>query len=201
MKKGTIRTSCVKFGCLNARSICNKVPAVLELLTDKNIDVCFLTESWLKVNDKAKFAEIREYGYEILSAPRKGRGGGVGFLFNSSAISLKRNNVSSYKSFEVLEALVKSEEGLLRLSVVYRTTQATSKEKYAQTRLILFYQEISDYLTELQTKVGRPTICGDFNLHVENPNDNAAKKFLDLCSSKGFSQNNTYPAIVLLILF
>ena len=73
--------------------------------------------------------------------------------------------------------------------------------KYAQTRLILFYQEISDYLTELQTKVGRPTICGDFNLHVENPNDNAAKKFLDLCSSKGFSQNNTYPAIVLLILF
>ena len=109
-------------------------PGVLELLGDQHIDICFLTESWLKLNDKAKFAEFREYGYNILSAPRKGRGGGVGFLFNS-CIKLKRNNVVSYKSFEVLEAVLKGNDEMIRLSVVYRTTQVSSKEKYAQTRL------------------------------------------------------------------
>ena len=192
MKQGTTK-SCIEFGCLNARSICNKVPAVLELLSDKKIDVCFLTESWLKVNDNAKFAEIREYGYSILSAPRKGRGGGVGFIFNSSTIALKRNNVSSYKSFEVLEALIRTNEGLIRLSVVYRTTQVSSKQKYADTRLALFYQEFSDYLDEISTKVGKPIISGDFNLHVEDLNDCAAKKFLDLCTAKGFSQHNSLP--------
>lgn len=87
----------LKLRCINARSICNKVSSVLELLSDNEIDVCFLTESWLKVSDKAKFAEIREHGYDILSAPRKGRGGGVAFLFNSNYVNLKRNNVNSFK--------------------------------------------------------------------------------------------------------
>ena len=167
MSGGTIN-KCIRFGCLNARSICNKVPAVLELLIDENIDVCFLTESWLKINDKAKFSEIREFGFEIISAPRKGRGGGVGFLYNPSKVLLKRNKVSTYVSFEVLKAVVKGKDELIRLSVVYRTTQFRSKEKYADTRLMLFYQEFSDYLDELQTKVGKLIICGDFNFHVED---------------------------------
>ena len=157
MNKGTIKNG-IKFGCLNARSICNKTPGVLELLGDQHIDICFLTESWLKLNDKAKFAEFREYGYNILSAPRKGRGGGVGFLFNS-CIKLKRNNVVSYKSFEVLEAVLKGNDEMIRLSVVYRTTQVSSKEKYAQTRLTLFYQEFSEYLEQMHNMWGFQHTC------------------------------------------
>ena len=90
VKKGASK-SFLNIGCINAHSICNKVPGVLELLKDNNIHICFLTESWLK------FAEIREHGYNIFSAPRKGQSGGVGFLYDSTNVNLKRNNVNSFK--------------------------------------------------------------------------------------------------------
>ena len=192
VKKGASK-SFLNIGCINARSICNKVPGVLELLKDNNIDICFLTESWLKLNDKSKFAEIREHGYDIFSAPRKGRGGGVGFLYDSTHVNLKRNNVNSFKSFEVLEAVFKDDSGLVRLSVVYRTTQSSSKKKYLETRVALFYQEFSEYLESLQSKAGRPIICGDFNFHIEDSNNDTAKKFIELYTSKGFVQHNTFP--------
>ena len=44
-------------------------------------------------------------GFEILNKPRKGRGGGVGFLFNPKNIKLSRNDVRKYSSFETLEAI------------------------------------------------------------------------------------------------
>ena len=183
----------LNIGCINARSICNKVSAVLELLSDNEVDVCFLTESWLKVSDKAKFAEIREHGFDIFSAPRKGRGGGVAFLFNSNHMNLKRNNVNTFKSFEVLEAIIKEQSGIIRLSVIYRTTQTSSRKKYAETRQTLFFQEFSDYLDSIRTKVGRPIICGDFNFHVEDDNDSAANRFKGLYTGKGFTQHNSFP--------
>ena len=165
----------------------------MELLNDSDIDVCFLTESWLKVSDKAKFAEIREHGYDIFSAPRKGRGGGVAFLFNPNQINLKRNKVKCYKSFEVLEAVIKEQSGVIRLSVIYRTTQTSSKKKYAETRQTLFFQEFAEYLDSIRTKIGRPIICGDFNFHVEDESDHTANQFKDLYTSKGFTQHNDLP--------
>ena len=192
MNQGARKHS-LSIGCLNARSICNKVPNVTELLLDNSIDVCFLTESWLKLNDKAKFAEIREHGFNIHSAPRRGRGGGVAFLFNPLNVTLTRNNANKYKSFEVLESVFKSQIGLIRLSVVYRTTQTSSKAKYAETRQVLFFQEFAEYLDLIGTKSGKPIICGDFNFHVEDSSDHAANKFKEVYMSKGFTQHNTLP--------
>ena len=110
----------------NARSVCNKTATVLEFLSDNDIDICFITETWLKLDDKAKFAEIHDSGFDIFSAPRRGRGGGVAFIFNPTKVRLMRNNVKKYSSFEVLEAIVKTSSDSLRLCVVYRSTQMSS---------------------------------------------------------------------------
>ena len=76
----------LKIACFNCRSICNKTAGVLELISDKRVDICAITETWLTQNDSAKFAEIHDYGYDILSAPRKGRGGGVAFIFDPCSV-------------------------------------------------------------------------------------------------------------------
>ena len=86
-------------GCFNAQSICNKVSGVLEMMKDKLVDVCCVTETWLKSKDNARFAEIHDFGYDIISAPRKGHGGGVAFVFNPSIVSQVRNNTKNNKSF------------------------------------------------------------------------------------------------------
>ncbi len=108
------------------------------MLKDHSISLCCVTETWLKSDDRAKFAEIHDYGFDIISAPRKGRGGGVAFLYNPDVITPTRNNVAKYSSFEVLECLVKTSTNLIRLCVIYRTTQA--KNKYDDTKISKFME-------------------------------------------------------------
>ena len=182
----------LQMALFNSRSFCNKTVAVLEFLKDHNINVCFLTESWLKVDDKAKFAEVKDYGYDIISTPRRGRGGGVAFIFDPKSISLTRNTVK-YSSFEVSEAILKTDCSLLRLCVIYRSTQASSQKKYQETRKALFLEQFSSYLDTLLTKSGTPIIAGDFNFHIEDNNDYWATQFTDLYHSKGFIQHVSSP--------
>ena len=70
----------LKISLFNARSLSNKIALVTELIHEKNIDLPCVTETWLKVKDKAYIRELHELGFDIFSAPRAGRGGGVGFI-------------------------------------------------------------------------------------------------------------------------
>jgi exonuclease III len=169
--------------------LCNKTCGVLELLKDNAVDICCVTESWLKSKDSAIFAEIHDHGYDIFSAPRRGRGGGVAFLFNPSRLKPIRNNTNKFSSFEALECLIKTSSQLLRLCVIYRSTQISCKERYNETKMEKFTEEFENYLDSLLLKSGTPILCGDFNIHVEDTNDKVAKTFVDLYESKGFLQH------------
>ena len=190
MNKGS---KSVNLGVFNSRSICNKTTAVIELLIDHKIDVGFITETWMKKNDDTKMAEFHERGLEIYNSPRKGLGGGVGFVFNPKRVSLVRNNVTKYSSFEVLETLLTTTTDSIRLCVVYRSTQNTSRKKYLATRQAKFFEDFADYLDCLSVKSGKPLLCGDFNFHVENSFDSIANQFLKLIEEKGFRQHVTEP--------
>ena len=155
----------------------------MELLKEKSVDICCVTETWLKRGDTAIHAEIRDHGFEIFSAPRKGRGGGVGFIFKSSKIKPIKNNIKKFKSFEGLECIVKGSDKLLRLCVIYRSTQvntAKNNHKYNETKVSQFMEEFEDYLDTLLGKTGIPIICGDFNFKVNIDGDSDAQKFIKL---------------------
>lgn len=190
MNKGA---NSIHFAVFNSRSVCNKTSGVIELLLDQKIDVCFVTETWMRLNDVAKMAEFHERGLDIHNSPRKGVGGGVGFIFNPKTVRLVRNNVTKYSSFEVLESVLSTATDTIRLSVVYRSTQNTSRKKYLATRQAKFFDDFSDYLDCLSNKSGKPLICGDFNFHLENSLDSAANQFQKLIEDKGFNQHVTEP--------
>ncbi|KAL5266963.1 hypothetical protein ACHWQZ_G004117 [Mnemiopsis leidyi] len=156
------------------------------MLKDNSVTICGITETWLKSVDKAKFAEIHDMGFDVISCPRKGRGGGIAFLFDPLVISPIRNDVKRYSSFEVLECVLKGDDKMLRLSVVYRSTQS---KNYDGTKVSKFMQEFDEYLDTLVGKSGSPIICGDFNFHVENNTNSTAQNFISLCESKGFIQH------------
>ena len=181
MKQGSNSFNIVsnlRIACFNCRSIVNKTAGVLELIKHNMVDICCLTETWLKVKDKAKIAEIHDFGYKIISAPRAGRGGGVAFIYDPSRLNLLANKVKKYSSFEVLESVIKTQDEIIRLCVIYRCTQAKDKDIYEQTKLVLFYEQFSNYLDGLLQKCRKPIICGDFNIHVEDK--------LDLVSSSPY---------------
>ena len=81
----------MRIGSFNAQSMCNKVSGVLQLLPDNFLDILCLQETWLKSKDNSILSEIHDHGLEILSAPRRGRGGGVAMIFNPKTTKLTRN--------------------------------------------------------------------------------------------------------------
>ena len=151
----------------------------MEHLEDQDCDICLVQETYLKAADTAKLQEIKDYGWRVLSNPRRHRsGGGIGILFRNH-INLRSNDkVTKYKSFQVMETCFCTESTQVRLVNVYRPPY-TKKAKFTES---MFLEEFQDYLGDLSNKPGQVMIMGDFNIHVERPTDFYPKKFLELLS-------------------
>ena len=167
----------MKIGTFNARSLVNKTVGVMEHLQEVDCDICFIQETFLRDGDNAKLTEIKDYGWSILSDPRKHRsGGGIAMLYKNG-ITLKGNNkVTKYKSFQVMEALLMTDTEMVRLVNIYQPGYS----KKARFTKCVFLEEFEDYLKALSTKPGLPLIAGDFNFHMEKPDDHYSKLLLEL---------------------
>ena len=175
----------MNFALFNSRSICNKTVGVLQLLTDFDVDICCVTETWLRKADTAKFAEMKELGYAIHSQPRAGRGGGVAILYKNS-LRLTPQKCKRFKTFESIESTYKSSTGeILRISSIYRSGTSTSQS----ANVPLFLDEFESFLTSLLDKPGKPLIMGDFNIHVEDQTDSTSKRFSHVLQSNGWKQH------------
>ena len=158
----------------------------MEHLLEMDCDICFVQETFLRDGDKAKLTEIKDYGWGILSDPRKHRsGGGIAMLYKNT-IQLKSNNkVTKYKSFQVMESLLSAGTEMVRLVNIYRPPY-TKKARFTECT---FLEEFEDYLGTLSTKPGVPIIAGDFNFHVQRPDDHYPKRFLELLSHYQLQQH------------
>ena len=105
-------------------------------------------------------------------------------IFNKS-LKLKSNpKVRKYKSYQVMEVVLETDSGSIRLVDVYRPPY-TKKARYTECH---FLEEFSEYLCDLSGKPGTPVIAGDFNLHVERPDDLYPARFLKLLDQFGLIQ-------------
>ena len=80
-KCGQIRQNLLLCALINARSVGNKAPNNIEFITENNLDILVITETWLFSEEIAKLKAITPGGYESYSAPRDARnGGGVAII-------------------------------------------------------------------------------------------------------------------------
>ena len=88
---------------INARSLRNKIPSVISLMTDHDLDIHFITETWLSPMDSPHITALNTPPYCFIHNPRDSphHGGGTGILYKSS---LTISNIS-YHSFSYSEAL------------------------------------------------------------------------------------------------
>ena len=88
---------------INARSLRNKITSVISLMTDHDLDILFITETWLSPLDSPHIAALNTPPYCFIHNPRDSPhpGGGTGILYKSS---LAISNIS-YHSFSHSEAL------------------------------------------------------------------------------------------------
>ena len=88
---------------LNARSVCNKADFIIDYVTDHDIDVLCITETWLQSDNTASVSAItpRDYLFEHVARSNQ-RGGGVGVLFRAS-FTLDHSKLWPASSFECID--------------------------------------------------------------------------------------------------
>lgn len=157
---------------LNMRSIVNKTESILDLMSEKHINVAFLTETWLRKNDPASKLAINTIlgSHNIIHADRPSRlGGGVAVVL-SRDVSFKYVDITVSVCFEFLCGWLRP-SGVLML-LLYRPP-SNSKEK--------FLKDLDGFLSEVSIHSNRIIIAGDINLHLEKTEDPHVKQFYKVC--------------------
>ena len=154
----------MKCGLLNIRSIRNKLCFIAETLTEHNLDILCLTETWLLSSDVAVVGAALPPSYSFHHVPRPMgvRGGGVG-LVHSRALGNVRvvPNHMDVSSFEVLEITYSLHSQKIRMVVVYRPGHPGTDS--------VFIEEFGRYLEYLSGCQERLLVCGDFNYWLDSP--------------------------------
>ena len=66
----SIQSKLMHLATISTRSICNKMNQFQHYLLEKSIDVCAVTETWLKEDDEYRSHEIPPLRFKIISKPR-----------------------------------------------------------------------------------------------------------------------------------
>ena len=174
---------------LNVRSIANKSAMFVDYINECKADLFAITETWLSDNDSAVCYEITPPGYKLFHCPRSDRrGGGTALLFRDN-INVCKLESGSRISFEFSEYLVCTGSLRIRLVIIYRPPYSINHPVTVNS----FIDEFSEYLESVILSNELLCLTGDFNIHVDDHNDPAACRFLDLLDSMSLTQHVAEP--------
>ena len=170
----------------NCRSIRNKIPDVLCFMQESHIDIGLLQETWINQGDTSVLAEIRDYGYHVISQRRttSDKGGGVAVMFRHG-VDIKKSTVrNKYHSFELCISTLKLNGGIAKIVNLYRTPYSKNHRVTIKT----FLAEFTKLLDEITQFTGTLIFTGDFNLHMENTTDSYVQQFNSILQQYALTQ-------------
>jgi len=185
----------VKFtlALINLHSICAKIPMVLDHFVESNLDVCLVTETWIKESDDITRGKLNVGGIKFLDQSRlaRGIGGGTGILFKSN-IHVICKDKGEKDSFEFSVWSLRYKNSSVVIAVIYRIPYS-SAHPVSVTR---FLDEFEEFLVGLLSCDQSLIICGDFNIHVNKPHDTVAVRFSSIMDTFGLTQHVNFPTHV-----
>ena len=178
-----VRCHKLNLALFNIRSIVEKSSSVNDLICTENLDVLFLTETWLKSDGNVILAPACPPNYSFIHSVREGkRGGGLANIF-SNVLKFKSLSLGSFSSFEYQATILDNKSPVLMISV-YRPPKCSKA---------LFLTEIAELLSICATNHNKTLITGDVNLHIDNASCTVAMGFMDLLHSFDFIQHIVGP--------
>ena len=157
----------VKLSIWNATSIKNKTARLCEIIFADNLDLLVVVESWSIKNALKYLAKTRKSGAVLLLHRKR---------FDVSLISN-----AGFESYEHLDLCINYGESNTRLLIVYRPPPSEDNGFTGS----MFLDEFSKRLELLALDSNRPlAIVGDFNYHMDDNSDQAAKRFADLMNGR-----------------
>lgn len=173
----------LKLALFNIRSLPGKTFLINDFITEHNLDFMFLTETWLGQNNSTTaLIESAPPNYSFISeAAVNRRGGGVAVLFKNS-LQCKQLSFSKFSSFEYVAFQLKSSPRAVLLKI-YRPPRYCAN----------FFDDFNELLSIICIDRDCIIVVGDFNIHIDNPQDRGAKELYCILDSFGLSQHVTEP--------
>ena len=188
------RSKCnlLKTGSVNVRSVRNKLDEIINIVIEEDFDIFSLTEIWLTSLDKDQFY-IKAFdlqGYKSKFYPREDYSGhgGIAVLYKTSLTLLSSAQFDS-SQIENCTLTFGTNSRRFDYTTVYRPP-VSDKNRLFKSK---FIDDFSDILHQYDTVTSPLLVVGDFNIHVDNPQDPSLRNFSDLLASLNFHQHVNVP--------
>ena len=176
----------------NAQSIKNKELLLHGQLIHHDVDICILTETWLSDSDLDRtwlqYTVLNKVPYQMFTSNRTGRKGGGVALISKSHLRVKQIGEGQLRSFQFCKWQVQVHHTSVTLVSIYHLPY-NNKTKVTNAD---FMDEYTDWLAETSANDKNLVICGDYNMHVNNPDDEGAASFLETNEALGLMQHVTF---------
>ena len=157
-----------------------------DFVTDHNLDVLCITETWVSNSDNFSTNSITPCGFSVVSASRIGkRGGGIAVIIKNQ-LKYKRHANFTCSTFEVLLLHVTSFTKTFAIAIIYRPPGPLGS----------FLTELNEFLVTLVSTFDDFLLLGDFNIHIDLPNDDSSKKLMLLLNDFSLKQHINVPTHV-----
>ena len=147
---------------VNASSVRNKCDQVQLYLSNYDIGLCIITETWLKSSDEMfNEKELCPSGYNIISNPRNGdKTGGRIAILHKECLKVRVNQDYNFDSYECFEYGIQLAENKgLNLCAIYMPPDSN---------MGMFIQDFTTVIEESIIGKHELITVGDFNIHMEN---------------------------------
>ena len=128
---------------INPRSCNNKAAVMKQFINDLDLDVCAVTETWLKEGDEISRAALRPNGYEILSSPCPMRSGGGIANIHKEDLKITKSHEYKFETCECTDFKVSISQISYTLGVFYRLDDHP---------FLVFFNDMVDYMENNITK-------------------------------------------------
>ena len=158
------REKVMRFAIVNARSVNNKTAILVDHILEEKIDICVVTETWLKDVDSVSIVALSPPGYYFKHFSRKSdrKGGGTGVLYNE-IVKIKFVDGEEKRSFEFSEWNCKIVNHTVKLIAVYRPPYSLAHAVTSN----MFFEEFTSFLENVVMCPEILLITGDFNFHMD----------------------------------
>ena len=121
----------------------------------------------------------------MLTSNRTGRKGGGVTLIVKSHLKVKKNGEGQLRSYQFCKWQVQIHYTIITLVLMYQPPY-NNKTKITNAE---FMDEYTDWRAETSANDKNLLICDDYNLHVNNPNDEDATNFLEINTALGLNKH------------
>ena len=169
---------------INPRSCNNKTALMKQFINDLDLDICAITETWLKEDDEISKAALKPEGYEILSSPCPTRlGGGIAVIYTRD-LKVTKSQEHHFRTCKCTDYKISFHHSSYSLGLFYRPDDHP---------FLAFINDMVEYMENNITDKSEFLLLGDFSIHVNKLHDEEAITFHDFLSSFGLQNHVLFP--------